>query len=81
MASLPKTLDICGIEYVRRDSIEERAHEELFTVDQVAEMSHTSKTTVYDCIKRGALIGRAPNGCEKPILIKRSDYESWVGLR
>ena len=44
-------------------------------------MSHVSIRRVYKLMDSGELSYVVPNGCTKPRLVSRSEYERWVGLR
>lgn len=75
---------INGREYVARDTLGKSSGaqpvEEVYTVEQVSRMSGVSKRTIYSLMDRHVLPFTVPNGCERPRLVRRSAYETWIGL-
>ena len=80
----PDEITVSGREYVAKDTICRDAGtegvEEVFTVEQVSEMSGVSKRTIYSLMDRHVLAYTVPNGCKRPRLVRRSEYERWMGV-
>ena len=54
--------------------------EPVYTVSQVAAMSHKSRGEIYRLMGEGVITFVVPNGCTKPKLVPKSAYERWMGL-
>lgn len=81
MQDIQEELLINGWRFVREDRVgASGAPEELYTAAQVAEMAHVSARRVYQLMDEGIIGYVIPNGCTKPRLVKRSEYERWTGL-
>lgn len=81
---LPDEIVLNGRKYVAEDVIPKAAAqapvEEMFTVEEVSRMSGVSRRTIYSLLERRVLNYTVPNGCVRPRLIRRTEYERWVGL-
>ena len=81
---LPDEMEINGRLYVAKDTLSPEVVqvpvEEVFTADQVSQMSGVSKRKIYSLMDKNVLAYIVPNGCERPRLVRRSVYERWVGL-
>lgn len=84
MTEPPSTLSVNGVTYVRQDMVpapkQPDAPEQVYTAAVVAKMSGVGVRTVYNLMDKGVIQYLVPNGCERPRLVKRSEYERWLGL-
>lgn len=77
-------LVINGREYVAKDTLEKPSTdppvEEVYTVEQLSQMTGVSKRVIYSLMDRHVLKYIVPNGCTRPKLVRRLEYEKWIGL-
>lgn len=80
----PDEIVVEGRAYVARDAMRAPAEqppvEEVYTARQLSSMTGVSLRTIYSLMDRDVLAYTVPNGCERPRLVRRSEYERWVGL-
>ena len=61
-------------------AVRQNAPEAVYTPEQVAEMAHLNVKRVYRLMREGVIGYVVPNGCKRPKLIPKSEYEKWIGL-